>query len=163
MDQEFSLDTVKDLEKFEDNKYQGLNLNIGNPQNTKTSSIEKSEGVVEAVKSKREELWSPPKREPIFENKESLKSEREKMLELIKMNKKVSMDQMEKTSKDTTTDILRGIGNGILDDLEMSIHQTRHRDEDNEDQIEEKKSHFDISEDKKIGDSTFDAFNGSKF
>jgi hypothetical protein len=33
MNEEFSLDTVKDIEKFEDNKYQGLNLNIGNPQN----------------------------------------------------------------------------------------------------------------------------------
>ena len=81
---------------------------------------------------------------------------------MIKNNKKAEMEEISKpVVKRTTADILGGIGAGILDDLSMSIHQ--HNNDANDEQFEDKKSQFDISEDKKIGDSTFDAFNGSKF
>ena len=72
------------------------------------------------------------------------------------------MEEIVKPAKRSTADVLGGIGQGILEDLSMSIHQTQARQDG--DQIgDEKRSNFDISEDKKIGDSTFDAFNGSKF
>jgi hypothetical protein len=55
------------------------------------------------------------------------------MLLLIKNNKKLAMEEVIKPTKRTTTDVLSGIGNGILEDLEMSIHQTRANNEENTD------------------------------
>ena len=46
------------------------------------------------------------------------------MLEMIKNNKKVEMEEIAKPIKRSTADVLGGIGNGILDDLSLSIHQT---------------------------------------
>lgn len=55
---------------------------------------------------------------------------------MIKNNKKIAMDEMvpkNDYSQRTKTDILSGIGNGILDDLEMSIHHTRAKADEIED------------------------------
>lgn len=69
MDKEFGLDIsntnttkdqVKDLEKFEE-KYQGLNLNIGQKQTEKKNlnTIERMGGVVEAARTKGP--WASPR------------------------------------------------------------------------------------------------------
>lgn len=112
-----------------------VNLNI-------ESSSARTNGVVEAVRAREIERRESPKSEEYpnsdeeIQRIEDLKVERQRMLDLIKNNKKASMQEIESKSEPkysglrTDGQILTGLGSGILQDLEDDLPPARKPVED---------------------------------